>query len=138
MGRPPKAHTPAPVAEEKEPELLEAAPATEPAAEEVAEAELAAPPVDEPAPVDAPAPPAVVAEDVDVDGYELPAVVLGWSEPLGVAGILTAIGYIAFHWQLFVNPDRPLSAVADGVLALVPILALAYSLLDSAAKRGVV
>ena len=138
MGRPPKPRTPAPVAEESEPELQEAAPATEPAAEIVAEAEVAAPQVEEPAPVDIAAPPAAVAEDVDVDGYELPAIVLGWGEPLGVAGILTAIGYIAFHWQLFVNPDRPLSAVADGVLALVPILALAYSLLNSAAKRGVV
>ena len=142
VGRPPKEpkSSPGPEEEEQEdlPEVVEAAAVPEPP---VVKSETGGP-------TTAPSPAVEVnasglaslsaaQQDFDAGSLTIPSFLLGWGEPLAVAGVLTAVGYAFSHWELpFDIKTRP-SSLADSILALMPVLAIAYQLIEvKADKRG--
>ncbi len=65
---------------------------------------------------------------------KLPTELTGWTEPLAVAGVLSVCGYVShqLHWKYDVAGT--FTPHGEAILSLLPVFALAYSLLDLDAK----
>jgi hypothetical protein len=95
-------------------------------------------PSHKPAPTNSPTPPRAKLPPSPAPhalSGKIPSALTGWTEPLAVAGVLSSCGFVAQGWRLQFDVVGPLSPFGEATLALVPVVALSYSLFDFESKN---